>query len=98
MNCKLCQSTNLIKEPWTKVISPNVYKLYDKFICKECRGVQIIDLEEIDKNTENTRKLLTGNYAVNKNDEVVLKKSQKPNLKELAEQAQKEINVNELFV
>lgn len=98
MNCKLCQSTNLIKGQWTKIISKNVYKLYDKFICKECKGMQIVDLVVVDKNTENTRKLLIGNYYVNKNGDVVPKSSEKKSLKELAREVQKEINVNDLFV
>lgn len=96
MNCKKCQSENLIREPWTKVVSPNVYKLYDKIICKICKTLQIIDLEEIDKNTDNTRKLLTGNYVINKNGDVVLRKSDRK-LKDLAEEVQNEINAGELF-
>ena len=95
--CKKCNSSNIVIEPRTKIISPNVYKLYNEVICRTCSNLEIVDLGEVDKNTENTRKLLTGNYIVNKNGEVVLKKSQKPNLKDLAEQAQKELKVDELF-
>ena len=96
MNCKKCQSNNLIREPWTKVISPNEYRLMDKIICKDCKSLQIIDLAEIDKNTDNTKKLLTGNYVVNKNGDVVLKSKSKV-LKDLAEEVQNEIKTAELF-
>lgn len=96
-NCKKCNSTNIVVEPWTKILSPNVYKLYDKIICRDCRSLEIVDLEEVDKNTENTRKLLTGNYFVDKNGDVVPKSSKKIDLKDYAKKAQEQINIEELF-
>ncbi len=97
MNCKKCQSSNFFKEPWTKIISPNVYELYDKITCRDCANFQRLFIVEIDKNTEATRKLLTGNYYVDRNGDVVPKKSEKKSLKEFTEEAQKEIDVEKMF-
>ena len=95
-NCYKCLSENTKFEPFAKIISPNVYELYDKFTCKDCNAVEKVFLEIQDKNTDNTRKLLTGNYAVNKSGDVVLKSKSKV-LKDLAEEVQNEIKTAELF-
>lgn len=94
--CNICLSEKLVSEPRTKIISPNVYEHYDKIICKDCGTIKKMVLMVQDKNTENTKKLLTGNYIVNKSGNVVLKSKSKE-LKDLAEEVQEEIKVAELF-
>lgn len=96
MNCYKCQSNNIFIEKCAKIISPNVYELYDKYLCRVCKVFKKIGVSEIDKNTDNTRKLLTGNYYVNSKGDVV-HKSKGKKLKELAEEAQEEINLDNIF-
>ena len=96
MKCYKCASTKLLVEPWTRVVSPNVYESYDKRTCRDCGAFERVVLEREDKNTDNTRKLLTGNYVVNKIGKVVLRSKSKE-LKDLAEEVQNEIKTAELF-
>lgn len=45
-------------EPWARVISPNVYRLFDKYVCLKCKLLKIVKLGTIDKNTEGTRRAM----------------------------------------
>jgi predicted transcriptional regulator len=43
-------------EAWSKVISPNVYRLFDKHICPKCKLLKTVELGTVDKNTDSTRR------------------------------------------
>ena len=97
MNCKKCQSPKLIREPFAKAISPNVYELYDKYTCKDCGAIEKVSLEMQDKNNDNTRKILAGTHYVNKKGDLIEKKTEVKKLKDLVEEVQNEIRIGELF-
>ena len=82
--CYKCDSARLLKDSWAKVISPNLYELFDKVMCQDCKVVKIEDIKRINHNTDNTRKLIAGTHYVNKKGDVVLKKRESIiNLKEI---------------
>ena len=57
MECTKC-NIPMSPEPWVKVISPNVYRLFDKHICPKCKLLKVVEISTIDKNTEDTRRVM----------------------------------------
>ncbi len=56
--CKKCEKETMVVERVALRQGPNIYKLFDRWVCRECKSLKVEEMGEFDKNTDGTKRLL----------------------------------------